>query len=190
MKKIFILLLLSIMPFQVFAQNKNPIEVTADNALEWNRAERTFTASGNAVITQGESLISAPTVKAFYDEGDSITIRKVLAQPNATLKQPDETLTAKSVTADFKNGVLATVTATDNVVLKTGTETLFGDKAVYDAQKRVITVTGDVRIEQDKNILTGNKATFDMNTNISTMTASPDKEGRVKATFYSEGSDE
>lgn len=189
MKKVLIILLLSVTPVTVFAQEKTPIEVTADNALEWDRANRTFTATGNALIVQGDSSIAAPNLTAFYDEGDSIVIRQVVAKPNATLKQPNETLTAKTVTADFNNGILSVVTATDNVVIKTDTETLYGDKAVYEADKSIVTVTGNVRIEQDQNILTGNKATFDMNTNISTMTATPESGGRVKATFYSEASE-
>ena len=179
----FLLLLFSV---PAMAQQGSPIEVTADNALEWNRAEKTFKASGNAAIIQGESSIKAPTIKAFYDEGDSITIRQVVAEPDALLKQPEETLTAQKVTADFASGVLSTVTATGNVVMKTDKETLYGDMATYDANKRVITVTGHVRIEQGKNLLTGSKAVYDMNTNISTMTAANPGD-RVKATFYSGG---
>lgn len=173
-------------PTAVSAQNANPIEVTADNALEWDRANRTFTATGNALITQGANSINAPSIMAYYDEGDKIAIRKVVAKPNAVLKQPKETLTAENVMANFENGVLSVVTASGNVVLRTATETLYGDNAVYDAIARVITITDNVRIEQDKSILIGSQATFDMNTNVSKLIGSPQTGGRVKATFYSE----
>ena len=186
MRYFLVILILCVLPQTAIAQNENAIEVTADNALEWDRANKTFTASGNAMITQGGSSITAPQIVANYNEGDTITIQNVVAQPDAILKQPNETLTAKTVTAEFNNGMLGTVTATENVVLQTNTETLYGSKAVYNAQERIVTVTGDVRIEQGQNILTGNKAIFDMNTNISTMTASPNSGGRVRATFYSE----
>lgn len=183
----FILVLF--LAFPVMAQDKTPIEVTADNALEWDRANRTFTASGNAMITQGGSSITAPTITARYDEGDNIIIRQVTAEPAAVLKQPNETLAAQTVTADFTNGVLDKVTATENVILTTDKETLYGDKAIYNAGERVITVTGNVRIEQGQNLLIGNNATFDLKTNISTMTASEAMGGRVKATFFGEAAE-
>ena len=185
MKTFLILFLCIFTPNFVSAQGINPIEVTADNALSWDRTNRTFTANGNAIITQGKDSINAPNITAFYDEGDKIVIRQVIAEPNAVLKQPDQTLTANKVIADFKDGVLDTVTATKDVVLKTENEMLYGDQAIYNTQDRTISVTGNVRIEQEKNIMTGNRATFDMNTNISTMTASPQSGGRVKATFFS-----
>lgn len=187
MFRFLVILALCFAPSFLNAQDNNPIEVTADNALEWDRANKTFTATGNAIIKQGDSSINAPSITAFYDEADTITIRQVIAEPNAVLIQPTETLKARKVTADFNKGVLGTVTAINNVVLETDTETLYGDKAIYNANDRIVIVTGNVRIEQDKNVLTGNQAIFDLNTNISTMTASPETGSRVKATFYSSG---
>lgn len=184
MKYILIALFLCFFAIPVMAQNANPIEVTADNALEWDRANQTFTARGNAMITQGQSTLTAPTIQADYDEGETMTIRQVTAGPNATLKQPTETLTAANLVADFNEGVLSTVTATDNVVLKTDNEILYGNQGIYDAANRLITITGDVRIERGQNILVGNTATFDLNTSLSTMTADPQSGGRVKATFF------
>ncbi len=185
MKYIFVLTFL-VFSLPVLA-NDNPIEVTADTALEWDRANLNFTAKGNAVVKQGESSINAPTITANYSDTDKgVLIQSVTASPNAKLIQPNETLTANNVTATFNLGVLSDVEANGNVILKTSkNETLYGDDANYDAGKRVITITGNVRIEQGQNILTGNKAVFDLNTNVSTMTATPDvNEGRVKAIFY------
>jgi len=165
--------------------NDNPIEVVADEALEWDRANQKVTATGNAIVTQGDSNIQAPIITANYSEnGNDMTIQSVIAQPNAVLTRPSEVLSANSLRADFDNGILSSVTATENVVLKTANEVLYGDRGVYDAQRRIITVTGNVRIEQDNNVLTGTKAEFDLNTNISRL--SNDKtsnDGRVRAVF-------
>jgi len=189
MKYIFILFLMCLSP-AVMAQDNSPIEVTADNALEWDRANSIFRADGNAIITQGDSMISAPNVTAYYKDTDNgIEIQKVTAKTNATLKQPGQTLTAKTVDAVFKDGVLSEIIATNNVVLKTKTETLYGDKANYDAINRKVVVTGNVKIEQDNNVLTGNRAEFDLKTNISTLTSSPQSGGRVKAVFYNKGNE-
>jgi len=183
MQYIFIILF-SLLTFNAFA-NDMPIEVTADKALEWDRANMVFTAKGNALISQGGSSINAATIKANYNESDDgINIQSVLAEPNATLKQPTETLTANKINADFKDGVLSTITASGNVVLKTDKETLRGNKATYNAIKRTIIVTGNVRIEQGDNILTGSRAEFNLNTNISKLSNSgASNGGRVRAVF-------
>jgi len=183
MQYIFILLF-SILSLGVMA-NDTPIEVTADNALEWDRANMVFTAKGNAMISQGNSAINATNITAKYSEiDDEINIQSVVAEPNATLKQPTETLTANKINADFKDGVLSTITATENVILKTDKETLRGNKATYNAIKRTIIVTGNVRIEQGDNILTGSRAEFDLNTNISKLSNSgASNGGRVRAVF-------
>lgn len=181
---LFIFLVLLASPVMA---NDNPIEVTADTALEWNRAQSTFTAKGNAVITQGDNIIRAENIIANYlDNGDGIVIQNVVATPNAVVKQGADTLTAQSVTANFKDGILHDVIAKGGVVLKNEKETLYGDVANYDAIKRIIIVKGNVKIEQGQNILKGNRAEFNLNTNISTLSASPTQDnGRVSAVFYS-----
>jgi lipopolysaccharide export system protein LptA len=178
------LVLLITLPTVVMA-NDNPIEVVADEALEWDRANQTITARGNAIVTQGDSNIQAPTITANYTEGgNDMMIQSVIAQPNAVLTRPAEVLSANSLRADFDNGVLSSVTATENVVLKTANEVLYGDRGIYNAQTRMITVTGNVRIEQDNNVLTGTKAEFDLNTNISRLSNDGGSNGgRVRAVF-------
>lgn len=189
MKYFILALLILLMPFNVVANDSTPIEITADSSLEWNKSNNTFTASGNALIIQGNTSISAPKILANYTEtNDGTVINNIIASPNAILIQPEHKLTADKFVAEFSGGELSTITATNNVIIKTDTETLFGNKAVYNAIKRTVIVTGNVRIEQDKNILTGDKAEFDLNTNISVLTASPNtNNGRVKATFFSKG---
>jgi len=167
--------------------NENPIEITADQELEWDRANLNFTARGNALVKQGDSSILAPTITAHYADTDQgVLIQSVVAAPNAVLKQINETISANNVTAVFHLGVLNNVSAKGDVVVKTKKgEILYGDIGDYNASSRIVTMTGDVRIEQGKNILTGNRAEFDLNTNISTMTAdSNTNNGRVKAIFY------
>jgi lipopolysaccharide export system protein LptA len=179
------------MPLNLLADD-TPIEVTADQALEWNRAQKTFTATGNAMVKQDDTSITAEKIEANYtDTNNQTQITAITATPNPVVVRPNERLTAKNIVAAFKNGQLDTITANNDVVLTTDQETLFGDKAVYNALERTIIVTGDVRIEQGENILTGNKAHFDLKTRISTLTATDPQNGttggRVKATFFAKG---
>ena len=189
--RIICLALLFLMPTLVVA-NDSPIEVSADNELTWNRSNDTFVAKGNAVILQGADTIKADVITANYQDNDGKTvITSIVATPNATLSQQDQTLTAKQINATFDNGILDTVTAQNDVVLTTPKETLKGDKAVYNAIDKTIILTGDVRIEQGKNVLIGSRSEFNLKTNISTLTASPSQNGgRVKATFFASGGTE
>lgn len=191
MKKILFFIAFLFLPSQVFA-NDNAIEILADNALEWNRGQSTFTATGNATITQGSDKIIAPTITANYtDTKDGTVINRITASTNATLSREGQILTADKIIANFKDGILNTVNATSNVVLKTEKEILYGDVATYDALKQHIIITGHVRIEQGKNLLSGDRAEFDLQKNISTLTASKDNNnGRVKATFFTNGGTE
>ncbi len=189
MKLISFFAFLFLFPTLVLA-NDAPIEVSADDALEWDRANNTVTATGNAVVKQGADTITAPTIQANYiDVAGDLVIQVITAKPNAVLVRPTETLSAQSLQADFDSGVLATVTANSNVVLKTDAETLYSDKAVYDAAKRLIVMTGNVKIEQGDNILLGNRAEFDLNTNISRLSNDGQQgtKGRVRAVFGSGG---
>lgn len=191
--KIFVFIVLLFLSFPLAAQDQ--IEVTADEALEWNRAEQVLTARGNAIVTQGDKQIKAPVITAGYREtakGRTV-INTVTASGSVVLTQGDQTLTAATLTAQFSDGRLGNVTADKDVILTTENETLYGDRAVYDAPNDRITVTGNVKIVQGANILTGDQAVYNLKTNISMITA--DKKGgggqsRVRAVFSPSSSKE
>src|SRR5688500_7925613 len=53
--------------------NKDPIEISADNGIEWTPDARTYTARGNALAQQGDSSIAADTLIAYLDEQDELS---------------------------------------------------------------------------------------------------------------------
>src|SRR5262245_27256769 len=52
---------------------KDPIEISADNGIEWKRDSRTYTARGNALAQQGNTSIAADTLIAYLDDQDELT---------------------------------------------------------------------------------------------------------------------
>ena len=179
----FFIICLVLCATQVVAQ-ENPIEVLADKELEWDRNNNSVTATGNAVVRQGNDLITAPKIRAQYlEKNGNMIIKSVIANPNAVLTRPEEKLQSQKLEGVFADGVLNTVTATGDVILTTDGEKLYSDKAVYNAQTRIITMTGNVRIEQQNNVLTGSSAEFNLNTNISRLVNDEQNGGRVKAVF-------
>ncbi len=46
-----------------------PIEITADDGLEWRRTEKVLVAAGGVVLTRGTMKLEADSVSAWYREG-------------------------------------------------------------------------------------------------------------------------
>jgi len=71
MNKIILLWLLSIISIPAIAQietGSTPIEIEANQTLEWDQKAQTYTARGNVVVTQGTAKIMADRVTAHYVE--------------------------------------------------------------------------------------------------------------------------
>lgn len=100
-------------PMLAHAQGaQEPIEITADNELVWNRQDQYFTAEGNAKAAQGGVSIAAQILKALYsqEEGKSADIYQFEAE--------------------------------DSVVLKSNGNTAYGDRAQYHVKKEYAVLTG------------------------------------------------
>ena len=50
-------------------ESNEPITIDSDQ-MEWNREEKTYTASGNAIARQGKVKIEGDQITAFYSETD------------------------------------------------------------------------------------------------------------------------
>lgn len=53
--------------------DEKPIEISAENGIEWKRDARTYTARGNAIAQQGETSIAADTLIAYLDDNDELS---------------------------------------------------------------------------------------------------------------------
>jgi len=102
-----------------------PIEIFADNTLEWNRTQKTYIARGNAIARQGNMQVKSDTLTAHYGGG-------------------------KGGGADTGGlgGSIEKMTASGNVEISSAPYTAYGDKAVYDVASGLATLTGGkLRIE-------------------------------------------
>lgn len=93
------------------------LEVTADQSLEWNQDQRTYVARGKAKAVRADKTIEADLLTAH---------------------QRDEA-SAKTGT---EGGAIDRVVAEGHVEISDPQQRLFGDHAVYDVDRGVITVTG------------------------------------------------
>jgi len=106
-------------------QSKLPIQIEADQGIEWRKNEKVYIARGNATATRGDSTIKADTLTAHYRS------------------RPDGSSEIFQVEAD------------GHVVMTSPGRKLVGDHAVYDLDQRTVKVTGrDLRIDTGTETLT------------------------------------
>lgn len=94
------------------ASSDKPIQVYADEGIEWNQTTRQYIARTNARAIQGDTTVYGDTLVAYYEEvaGGSTEVFRIDAIGHVRIVSP--------------------------------TETAYGDKAVYDVRKGIMVMTG------------------------------------------------
>lgn len=129
--------------FDLARRSDVPIEVYADQGIEWSQDGKSITARGNAKAIRGPLTVTADTLTAFYrDRGDDTEIHRLEAAGNVTIASPKETATGSRAYYDLDKAVVVLAgsparltTATDSV---TATERL-----EYWEQERLAVAVGD-----------------------------------------------
>lgn len=96
-------------------QNRDiPLEIVADDGIEWRKEEQTYIARGNARAKQGDVSVHADVLTAYYRDakGGGTQIWRIDADRNVRIVSP--------------------------------TQKSYGDKAVYDVAQGIMVLTGKV----------------------------------------------
>ncbi|HER26441.1 MAG TPA: hypothetical protein ENI69_04965, partial [Rhodospirillales bacterium] len=102
-----------------------PIEVFADDGIEWQQEQLTFLARGNARAVRGEVTVFADELQAFY---------RKLARGGTEIWRLD---------------------AVGHVRIETPGETAFGDRGVYDIDNAILVLSGgNVRLVTATDVIT------------------------------------
>lgn len=139
--------------------------ITARDKMEYFSNERKARAVGNAKVVRAKDTLSADALTAFFKDGNAAA-------------------NSSSTTMIGGGNNLDRLEAQGNVIIKTPTETLYGDKAVYKADTNIAELIGNVRVERDKNVLEGARAEVNLNTNVSKMMGDGKKGNRVRGVFF------
>lgn len=132
--------------------------------------------------TEDSTVTAYDTIQ--YWEEDKVAV----AEGNATATRDDQTLTADTITARFKeaaegagpdsrSGELSRIEAYGNVRLETKANIVLGDRGRYDLDSGIATLDGNVRITSDRNQLSGGFAVVDTNRDVSTLYKSAQEAG-------------
>lgn len=100
------------------AESDEPLEINADDGIEWRREEKVYIARGNASAARAEVKVRAETLTAHYRD------------------------TAEGGTDIWR------IDADGDVVLSSLSGTAYGDKGVYDVVKGILVLKGgDLKLE-------------------------------------------
>ncbi len=133
--------------------NNKPIDIEAEQGIEWQQNNHVYIARGHAKATRGQATVFADTLMAYY--------RPVAKERDGKSTAPAGTGAAKKTDdkpADPIGGdstEIYRLEAEGNVRIATETQTVYGDHAVYDVEQALLVVTGKhLRLETPSDTLT------------------------------------
>ena len=140
--------------------------VTARDSLEYHPPTHVSVARGNAVLVTNDGRRIDADILVGYSVPDNApgTAAKTVAVP-AAAKPGADPLTS--------SGKLKKAEAYGDVVVRTPTETVIGDRGVYVTDTGIARIMGNVHITRGQNQLNGRAAIVNMHTGLATMTEDP-----------------
>lgn len=154
MKKFLIAACLVLLPLNASAQelsssSDEPVEITADGSLEWNRNDKIFIARDNAKAKQGESSIAAAKLTAHYRDGQGggMDIHRVEADSNVELSSKDSTAYGQRADYDLAKGVA--IMTGDNLKMVSPNQIVTAkDRFEYWVTDGKINAIGNARVDK------------------------------------------
>ena len=136
------------LPVSVHAQSLNfggggdtPVEVFADNGIEWQQEDLVFVARGNARAVRGPVTVFADELRAYYRErtGGKTDIWRLDAIGKVRIKSPDGTAYGEKGVYNVDDGILV-LTGGKQVKLVTPTDLITADRQLEYWEKRQMAV--------------------------------------------------
>jgi len=135
-----------------------PIEIEADDGIEWRQADKVYVARGNVKVVRGEMTLYADSVTAHYRDA------KNAGKP----KDP------KAQESGFGGGgtEIWKLEAVGNLRIETQADRATGHRGVYNVDLGVLTLSGDVRMSSPEKNTTayGDEAVYDTNQSVMVLT--------------------
>ena len=92
----------------VGGDSDQPLQVDADDGIEWQQDQQIFIARGNAVATRGDVEVRADTLRAYYRKkpDGSSEVWRLDAEGRVVITAPSEKAYAEKGVYDIDNGIL------------------------------------------------------------------------------------
>jgi lipopolysaccharide export system protein LptA len=128
--------------------SRKPIEVTANQGIEWHQKTKRYIARGDAKARQENTTVHGDTLIAYYEEtkGKGSEIFRIDAVGNVRIVSPTETAYGDKGVYDVRNGVL--VLTGRNLKLVTKEETVTArDSLEYYEKKSMAVARGNAKAD-------------------------------------------
>lgn len=136
------------------AGEKNPIEIEAEEGIEWRRTEKLYIARGNATAKRGDLTVVADRLSARYRDkpGGGAEIWQIEADGHVRLSSPGRTVTGEHAVYNLDTRILRVSGA--NLGVDTGGEKLTATESLeYHDGPQIAIVRGNAMIVQgDRNV--------------------------------------
>ena len=130
-----------------------PIDIEADNGIEWQQNNRVYIARGHARATRGQVTIFADTLKAYYRPTGGAAAKTNAGGSGSSA--PRKAGAPRDEPIGGNSTEIYRLEADGHVRIATETQTVFGDHAVYDVDQTLLVVTGsDLRLETPRDTVT------------------------------------
>jgi lipopolysaccharide export system protein LptA len=130
--------------------SNKPVNIEAQNGIEWQQNNKVYIARGNAKATRGDDSVTADTLYAYYRDAQP-------QQAAAASPPPPRGNSPSDQQNPFDNGStqIYRIEADGHVVFATPTQTAYGDHTVYDIDQALLIVTGkNLKIVTQQDIIT------------------------------------
>jgi len=132
--------------------NNQPIEITADQGIEWHRETQRYIAKGNASAKQGDTAVNGDILIAYYrsQPNGGTEIFRYEVQGRVRITNPGQTAVGDKGVYDVDSGVL--VMTGSALKLTTPTDVITArDSLEYWEQKRIAVARGNaVAVNADR----------------------------------------
>lgn len=143
------------------SDDQTPVEVLADNGIEWMRDGKRFVARGNASATRGDTTVYADTLTAHYREGagGKSELWRLDGDGHLRIVSPDETATGDTAVYDLDSKVLVLKGKPVAKLVTPDTVITAKDTLEYWSEKRFAVARGDAFVSREGRTLTADVLT-------------------------------
>jgi lipopolysaccharide export system protein LptA len=122
------------------SKSDKPIQVYADEGIEWNQNTKQYIARVNAKAIQGDTTVHGDTLIAYYEEiaGGNTEVYRIDAVGNVRIVSPSETAYGDKATYDVRKGVLVITGAGLRLVTQTDIVTARDSLEYYEERSLAV----------------------------------------------------
>ena len=139
---------------QLINQNENdePIEIYADNGIEWHKNDKKYLALGNAKAISGSLTLTSEIIEAYYEEKSDSQMDVKLVKAHKNVKISDDKMKivgGRSAEYDLKKDFFSIIG--DKITLFSDSDELKSNKKMEYWRKKEVAIATGKAVAKKKN---------------------------------------